>query len=148
MQLNLTTDYAIRCILYLDGKKGPVPAKEICEFADVGKPYGYRVLHLLKEAGIVDMKMGANGGFNLLVPIDKVSLLEIMKTTEDTVKINKCLEDEVLMERNEDRRPRIPEFFKGLQSYMEDILGNIFVSDMAEGQDMKVILKRIKKTKA
>ena len=148
MQLNLTTDYAIRCILYLDGKKGPVPAKEICEFAGVGKPYGYRVLHLLKETGIVGMKMGANGGFTLLVPINQVSLLQIMKATEDTVKINKCLEDDIAAVKDEERRTKIPEFFIGLQEYIEDILGNIFVSDMAEGRDMKTILKRIKKTKS
>ena len=147
MQLNLTTDYAIRCILYLADKKGPVPAKEICEYAEVGKPYGYRVLHLLKEVGIVGMKMGANGGFTLLKPIDKVSLLEIMRATEDTVKINKCLEEESHKADTEERRTRIPEFFMNLQEYLEDILRNIYVSDMADGQDIKVILRRIRKTK-
>ena len=94
------------------------------------------------------MKMGANGGFTLLVPINQVSLLQIMKATEDTVKINKCLEDDIAAVKDEERRTKIPEFFIGLQEYIEDILGNIFVSDMAEGRDMKTILKRVKKTKS
>ena len=146
MQLHLTTDYAVRCILCLSGKKGSIPAKDICEFAAIGKPYGYRVLHLLKEAGIVEMKMGANGGFTLLKDPKDITRLEIMHATEDTVKINRCLEDDGYCSNSGvEKCCAVHRFYQGMQNYFEERLKNITIKDMADSKDISEIVNRVKK---
>lgn len=53
MQLNVTTDYAIRIVLYLAIKKEITTSKEIGAAMGIPKNYVLKITHKLVEAGII-----------------------------------------------------------------------------------------------
>ena len=64
-QLNVTTDYAIRTVLYLGQCKKIASATEISN--EMGIPRGYleKVLSKLKKAEYISADLGARGGYRL-----------------------------------------------------------------------------------
>ena len=53
MQLTMTTDYALRCMLYLSGKEGLSSSPEIGEAVGINKIFVQKVLRVLRDAGVV-----------------------------------------------------------------------------------------------
>ena len=63
MQLTITTDYAIRLVLYLALNKGRiVPATEIAEKMGISKKYLIATAHKVKAARLIKGHMGVRGG--------------------------------------------------------------------------------------
>lgn len=92
MQMNMTTDYAIRAVLYLAKKNEIVTTREISENMDIPHSVTLKILNRLKQAGIAANHLGTNGGFTLNLDPADISILDIIKIVEPTVKINRCLE--------------------------------------------------------
>lgn len=88
MNLNKTTDYAIRVVLCL-GKKRVLKSKEISEETSIPERYLARVLTKLKDADIVESTRGQNGGYALKKELYEIELIDIIKTTEVSININR-----------------------------------------------------------
>ena len=97
MQLNVTTDYAIRIVLYLAIKKEITTSKEIGAAMGIPKNYVLKITHKLVEAGIIERLVGAQGGFSLAQKIDDITLLDILNIMEPTMRVNRCLEEAAVM---------------------------------------------------
>lgn len=91
MQLNLTTDYAIRIILYLCRKDGIVSAREISKTMKISEDYVLKITRKLAKNGLVTSWIGKKGGFSITKPANEINLLTIIKIMESTIKINRCL---------------------------------------------------------
>lgn len=63
MQLNVTTDYAIRIVLYLAIKKEITTSKEIGAAMGIPKNYVLKITHKLVEAGIIERLVGGRAAF-------------------------------------------------------------------------------------
>ena len=87
MQLNVTTDYAIRIVLYLAIKKEITTSKEIGAAMGIPKNYVLKITHKLVEAGIIERLVGAQGGFSLAQKIDDITLLDILNIMEPTMRL-------------------------------------------------------------
>lgn len=94
MQLNKTTDYAVRIVVYLSQQTGIATSEEISEATQVSKNYIMRILRKLSKAGLLKMVRGTKGGFQVAKPADEISLYDVIVTMEPTTQINPCLEDE------------------------------------------------------
>ncbi len=97
MQITRETDYAIRCVLYLSGKRGIVTmveevSKEMC----IPRSFLAKILQKLTKAGIVKSYRGVKGGFELTRHPGKISLLEVIEATQGPVAMNVCALDERL----------------------------------------------------
>ena len=53
MQLTMTTDYALRCMMYLAGKEEVSSSPEIGEAVGINKMFVQKVLRVLRDAGVV-----------------------------------------------------------------------------------------------
>ena len=100
MQLNVTTDYAIRIVLYLAIKKKVVSSNEIARVMGIPPTYIMKITGKLKTAKILSEKRGAEGGFFLIRTPDQLTLLDIVGALEKTVNINRCLEEDEYCSRN------------------------------------------------
>ena len=89
MQLNVTTDYAIRIVLYLAIKKEITTSKEIGAAMGIPKNYVLKITHKLVEAGIIERLVGAQGGFSLAQKIDDITLLDILNIMEPTMRVTR-----------------------------------------------------------
>ena len=119
MQLNVTTDYAIRIILYLAIKKEITTSKEIGAVMGIPKNYVLKITHKLVEAGIVERLVGAQGGFLLIRKSGEITLLEIIDIMEPTTRINRCLEADRYCSRYATENCPVRGFYCKLQEEME-----------------------------
>ncbi|MDR0797195.1 MAG: Rrf2 family transcriptional regulator [Nitrososphaerota archaeon] len=122
MQLNITTDYGIRVVLYLAQKNGLASSTEICENMAIPCGYMHKIARILKNAGIIREVRGVNGGFKLIKSIDDISILSIVRAFEKTVNINRCLEDDEFCSRNAAHQCVVRELYAGVQSKLHEML--------------------------
>lgn len=127
MQINVTTDYAIRVVLYLAVKNSITPSSEIASTMGIPKSYILKITNKLQDAGIAERIVGARGGFMLTKNPEKINLYEILKIMEPTMKINYCLEDDEYCSRFATDNCPIRNFYTRLQNELESKLQEITV---------------------
>lgn len=84
MQLNVTTDYAIRTVLYLGQCKKIASATEISN--EMGIPRGYleKVLSKLKKAEYISADLGARGGYRLNKTLKDITLVRFIPKLKES----------------------------------------------------------------
>ncbi|KPD16368.1 hypothetical protein ADM96_26240 [Burkholderia sp. ST111] len=93
MRLTTYTDFALRLLVYL-GVRG----NELCRLQDVADAYGISKHHLVKVAqdlagaGLIETVRGSGGGVRLLRPPEKISIGEVVRTTETDFFLVECLD--------------------------------------------------------
>lgn len=131
MQLTMTTDYAVRCLIYLSLCRGISTSQKIREYAGISSDeHTRKILRQLKYGGLVRSDKGAYGGYTLAKPIDKISFLDVLRCTEDSVKINRCLEDPNEPGARENESLSIYHFYERTQERIEQYFGTIMLSDI------------------
>ncbi len=94
MQFNITSDYAIRTVLYLaQNRKRNCSAKEIEEVMCVPAGYLSKLTKSLRLSGIIETIQGANGGYRLAKKPENITLYDILSLTEKSLNINGCIDD-------------------------------------------------------
>lgn len=99
MQLNLTTDYAIRTLLYLALRDTRTNTTEIAEAMVIPRSYLQNVLGKLRGAGLLSVSHGKDGGYVLAKEPSEITLWNIIQTMEGTTRINRCLEEDAYCSR-------------------------------------------------
>ncbi len=101
MQITRETDYAIRCVNYLSGKKGGVTmVEEISKATDVPNSFLAKILQKLGKASLVKSRRGVKGGFELARPPQEISLLQVIEAIQGPVAMNICALDETMCGRS------------------------------------------------
>lgn len=131
MQLNLTTDYALRCLLVLSEQKGEISSHEISTHIGIEREFTLKVLRMLREAGFVNATKGKNGGYYLERPLSDITLLEILTVMEDTMFVNRCLEpDNYCSRHGVEAGCPAHKFYLAFQDKLEDMLRGITLQDV------------------
>ena len=119
MQLNVTTDYAIRTVLYLGQCKKIASATEISN--EMGIPRGYleKVLSKLKKAEYISADLGARGG-------------DVIRLMESTTKINRCLEDDAYCSRKAVDFCAVRRYYAKVQEKLETQFFSISLKEILE----------------
>ena len=87
MQLKLTTDYAIRTVVYLATQSGITSVAEIGSKMGISENYLMKVLKALKDAGLVAGYQGKRGGYAISKKPEEISLWDIVEVMEGTTKM-------------------------------------------------------------
>lgn len=119
MQLNITTDYALRTVLYLGNKGVCRTAKEISEEMCIPRTYLIKVLTRLRRGGVVTSVSGHAGGYQLERKLSEISIGDILKLMERTIKINPCLEKADFCSRKNTGVCPIHKFYGAMQEEIE-----------------------------
>lgn len=94
MQFNITSDYAVRTVLYLAMNHGrPCSASELEREMGIPSQYLHKATRKLKQEHIIGTARGKDGGYILKKKADEISLYDILYLAEPTLKINACLEN-------------------------------------------------------
>ncbi len=133
MQLNITTDYAVRCMMYLAHTKRTTSASEIGEMMCVSKNFVVGIMKKLREAGMVEAVRGTAGGFRLTKEPEQIKLLDVVKTMENNVYISRCLDDGVC-NRNAVSFCKVRKFYDKMQQTMEEMMRNVSIAQLAEDE--------------
>ncbi len=130
MQLNITTDYAIRVILCLESKGNRKNAYQIAEEMGIPERYVLKVLKKLKQAGIILAFAGNHGGYELAKEISDISFGNILQIMENTIRINRCLEEDEYCSRGATLTCPVRKFYCGLQNELIDRARRTSIQDI------------------
>ncbi|WP_027390385.1 RrF2 family transcriptional regulator [Chrysiogenes arsenatis] len=128
------TDYAIRIVAYLAGRKGErVKIFDICDRLFLSKPIVIKIIQQLKRGDIVEAKTGKAGGVMLSADPETLSIYDIMVAMDNQSSINSCNDAEEKCEL----QPlcRISRFLKELQ-------GDVIRQFQAEKMSQLVFLEK------
>ncbi len=101
MQITRETDYAIRCVYYLAGKKsGVTMVEEISKEMNIPKSFLAKILQKLGKVSLVKSYRGVKGGFILARAPQEISLLEVIEAVQGPVAMNICAIDKALCKRS------------------------------------------------
>ena len=120
MQFNVTTDYAIRTVLYLGQCKKRASTTEIAK--EMGIPRGYleKVLSKLKKAEYISANLGTKGGYSLNKSLKEITLGDVIRIMENTTKINRCLEQDNFCNRNAADFCAVRKYYVRVQKELEE----------------------------
>lgn len=99
MQLNISTDYAIRAMLYLAILGGKATASEIATAMCIPLNTCKKNLQLLKNAKLITPFPGTSGGYTLAKSPADICLADILRATGEKLEINRCLEPDCFCNR-------------------------------------------------
>ena len=89
--ISQTAEYALRAAVFLAAEGGA--ARTVQQIAAVTKvPAGYlsKVMQGLSRAGIVHSQRGLHGGFTLLIPPEKLTVLDVVQAVDPIRRIRSC----------------------------------------------------------
>lgn len=144
MQMKITTDYAIRTLIYLAcNSKRIISSAEVADAMKIPQKYLMRVCSVLKHAGMIEAYSGQNGGYVLRIPADKIRLYDVVSLTEGTIKINRCLEDDEYCSRNAIATCSVCRSYHIMQNKFENFLKGItiyhLINDISEKEIENII---------
>lgn len=94
MKLSTKGRYGLRAVLdvAMNGQEEAVALSSIAERQNISISYLEQLISKLKKAGIVQSKRGAQGGYILAKPAEKISVGEILRALEGNLEPVDCAE--------------------------------------------------------
>ena len=83
-------EYAVRILSELH-KKSPLSAAELAERQNIPSPFIYRVLKKLEAAGILSIKRGPGGGYDIRTDCGQLTLYDVICAFENTFLVIECM---------------------------------------------------------
>ena len=93
MKITYKCDYALKALLELalNYNKEIVSISELAQIGDIPDKFLEQVLLMLKKGGFVDSKRGINGGYFLARPPGKITIGEVIRFIEGSIKPIACV---------------------------------------------------------
>ncbi len=131
MQFQLSTEYAIRVLKYLNKKENElVTAEELANTLGITYLYVMKVIRQLKNAGLVDSMQGCRGGYLIKRKLKEITAYEVVCGIEGEICICPCLKQGYEMTVKSAEQYSGTEFFRNLQDHIEEVLKNTYLSDV------------------
>ncbi|MGD9368223.1 MAG: Rrf2 family transcriptional regulator [Desulfobacteraceae bacterium] len=92
MRLTKAGEYAIRCAYYLaTQKRGTIASRnEIADAMDIPREFLTKIAQQLSRSDILEIIQGPRGGLRLLVPPEKLTLLDVIEIMMGELFFNEC----------------------------------------------------------
>ncbi|MGX8833679.1 RrF2 family transcriptional regulator [Amedibacillus sp. YH-ame6] len=132
MQLNVTTDYAIRIVLCLASNTKPVSSTILFEKLGIPQSYVLKIAKKLEKAGLVKTHIGTYGGYSLAKSTSEINLFDVIDIMENTAKINRCMEDDHYCSRFAVETCPVRKFYCLLQEEIKEKLVSITIESLLE----------------
>lgn len=139
--LSNTGAYALRATLYLAarGGQGPVRVDEVAAALGVPRNYLSKILHVLVKRGMLRSSRGPRGGFQLALPAESVTLLQVLEPFEDLAARRRCVLGG--SECSDEDPCALHELWKGVATDLAAFFRETVVSDVLEdGSEVGAIL--------
>ncbi|MCW5976472.1 MAG: Rrf2 family transcriptional regulator [Bryobacteraceae bacterium] len=93
MQLTRAADYGVRVMIHLASiaKGERVSRAELAHTGAVPDSFLGKILQQLVNGGLIHSHRGKSGGFELAVPAERISLLDVIRAIQGPIYLNTCL---------------------------------------------------------
>lgn len=133
MRIQITTDYAIRIIMYLaQNTTELVMAKDAAQQLGITYNYFNKVAAKIRQAGFIETVQGPKGGYRLVKDPKDVTLYDVFLVMEGDIIINRCLESDGYCTRmgNHADKCQVHHVFEKLQNKVVHELQAITFADL------------------
>ena len=93
MQLNLSTDIALRTLIYLGKCSGTATISEVSDAFDISKTHLMKVVMTLVAANLVVSERGRNGGIRLALNPHNISVGAVVRLMENNLALVVCMKE-------------------------------------------------------
>ncbi len=90
MLVTREADYAIRCVLEV-ARCGRISAAQVARLQSISPTFLGKIVQSLAKAGILATRRGVGGGIALAMPVESITLLQVIEAVEGPLCINDCL---------------------------------------------------------
>lgn len=136
MKFQITSNYAIRVVLYLARRHGQVcSSREMAEQLCMTYSYMIKVTAKLREAGFIESVQGPFGGYRLAMRPSEITLYDIITAIEGKIQVNRCLEgDQNCSWLNVDEQVHgtVSQTFESLQNLVVNFLKSQRISKLSK----------------
>lgn len=129
MRLNLSSDYALRLLMYLAANSDRLcTISEIATHYSISRTHLMKVTHGLAKNGWIETTRGKNGGMQLAMPPTKIRIADVILDCESDFQLVECMGDTSLCvldgscKLNSILNGAMQAFIKHLQQYTLDQL--------------------------
>lgn len=84
------TDYVVRALVYMAGKKGIVTISELVKELNLPRPFMRKLMQELNKKGFVKSYKGINGGFRLARAAGNMFFVDVIEAFQGPFKLNEC----------------------------------------------------------
>jgi Rrf2 family protein len=130
MQLNITTDYAIRTVLFLAEHGAQANSQEISAAVKIPQNYLIILTRRLRQAGLLKTRRGNSGGFALAMKPEDITVFDIVSAMEDTTRLNRCMEDDSYCSRGVADSCKVRKYFSHLQEQLESSMKGMTIAKL------------------
>lgn len=128
MQLNVTTNYAIRTVMHLASRPGSyVSGKAICAETNIPSNYIHHIAHKLISGGILNSVKGQRGGYYLEKTPDQITLLDIVSIMEGPIRLERR-DDEI----PDESTPVLGKYYQKLQQDIRDVFASVTIAQILD----------------
>lgn len=136
MKLQITTDYAIRVIIYLAQNEDKVTTvKEMAERLGITGNYLIKIVTRLKQEGYIKSIQGPTGGYYLVKKTEDITLYDIVLVIEGEIRINRCLEEDGYCSRDALQYCPVHKIFESVQNDLIASLKRAKISEILKAGD-------------
>lgn len=143
MKLSTKGRYGLKAMLELAVHSGekPMPLKLIAEHQDISEPYLEQLISLLRKSGLVKSVRGAQGGYQLAMPAEEITVGDILRALEGPIAPTDCVSEEENYdcERLDYCVTRL--IWEKIRDSISNVVDNITLQDMAEEHKKKYLQK-------
>jgi Rrf2 family protein len=134
MRVSAKTDYAVRAMIELSRgtEERPVTAEQIAGAQQIPLRFLDPVLTELRYAGLVQRRVGPEGGYWLARPPDEVTLTEVINEVDGPLVGVRGEPPEELTLHGDARA--LQEVWIALRASMREVLDSVTLADLASGQ--------------
>lgn len=130
MQINTTTDYALRLLLYLAKEGRTVPSQEIAAQMGIPPKYITTIAARLRREGYLQTTQGMGGGYSLTRSPTQITVYDVICAMEGGIKINRCTTcNPDCIFHGDDKCP-LHSTYDSFQDLMESAFREITIGDM------------------
>lgn len=95
MRLTRQTNYAIRILMYCAANPNELSRiPEIAKSYSVSELFLFKILQPLAKSGLVETVRGRNGGVRLAKNAEDITLLDVVRITEDSFAMAECFDND------------------------------------------------------
>ena len=102
MQMNRSTDYAIRILVYLAKMNTRVSSSKLAAAIGVSPRYLLQISVKLRAAGFIQAAHGPSGGFELMKAPEEISLYDVIVCMEGAAQVSRSKKDQLMKQENEE----------------------------------------------
>lgn len=123
--------YAVHALLYVHENPG-APAARIARDLQTPAAFTAKVLQRLAATGLVEAKQGRSGGVALKVPLERLTLLDVIEAVSGTVIMDTCETKPACATVQRKGHCRLNTAWVGLTLQVRDALRRVSLADLAD----------------